>query len=840
MNEKVSSIVVSCVVAFAAASSVALAAEPDGGVTYDFGAISERRFHLPKVGEAGNLVDAEPFKRADWGPERASWEKFVKLPSTNAAPYRLSFRYKMLHTKGDLGLALVFYFRTDPQTGKLVEMSDHCDGRTYDVWGFNDEWATWTSVRKEFKSRPGADTVKICLQLMGTGKFEHADPSVVAVAAEESQPVTFEPTPVARLDGVFQVGEGQAGLLKFATSNLREKEMPLRKCDYRIELPHGIRFLGTSFDDAKTLKTEPAADGGTVTTFRAHPLAYYWWRVSPTILVAAEGPVGTRGEGAFTVFKDGKAVSDRTTVVFEIVPAVKAAALPKRYMNGCYFYQSEAIFNNDAADRAYAQLMGVAGVQWVISTSPTPNMVAAWRKAGIRKITPAINSFENGYHLGDKAGRPAADSFVRKGDNKNYNKYLDDSTCPLAVIEEREHFLKVTVPLMEKSLTGCDGLWANWEPFMYKGFGCACERCTAAYEAYRKNHPETTVAQFRSILHGRMVRTIDKYVRRFTGGEKSVGFLPGVSWRETASSWRQNRPSPESEPIDYAADLEWLEPWGPYYYWASTAPYSYKKRGPLVHFMAAKDMREQVDRDFPLPKRPKLMAFPNGVQGNWISQPEWIGMALDSFFFNRWEATCLYFFPEGYDARYWREFARSTERAAKYEDFVLDGVRCDDKTELQVIREYAKPSGYVTTYIPTLENVPMLQQASYRLGEARIVAVFNFWEKGAAYFRLRVTDLPDDRYTVQDETGTRYASTAPDGKWTADDLAAGVFARVGAARTCVFEICRGISAAKDEVTTAQLAKRCRAELSALAEVAEEDARYEAANTVRKTDKSGEM
>lgn len=375
---------------------------------------------------------------------------------------------------------------------------------------------------------------------------------------------------------------------------------------------------------------------------------------------------------------------------------------------------------------------------------------------------------------------------------------------------------------------------------MYKGKGCCCAKCKAAFAEWKKTHPNGTLTDFRSILHGRMVRTIDKHVRQATGGEKSVGFLPGVSWREMASSWREKNPSAESKPIDYAADLEWLEAWGPYYYWNTTIPYIYSKRGPLAHFAAAKDMREQTDRDFSLPKRPKLMAFPNSVQGEWISQPEWIGMALDSFFFNRWEATCLYFFPEGYDARYWRTFAEATSRAAKYEDFVLDGTRCDDKTELQVIREYAKPSGYVTTYIPSLKNVPMLQQASYRLGEARIVAVLNFWEKGPAYFRLRVTDLADDRYSVMDEKGTLYVSTAPDGKWTADDLAAGVFARVGAARTCVFEICRGTAAPKREVTTAELAKRCRVELPALADAAAADAAYEAANTVERVDSKGEL
>ena len=41
-----------------------------GGVDYDFAAITDKRFPIPKIGDAGNLVDAEEFFVDNWGKDR--------------------------------------------------------------------------------------------------------------------------------------------------------------------------------------------------------------------------------------------------------------------------------------------------------------------------------------------------------------------------------------------------------------------------------------------------------------------------------------------------------------------------------------------------------------------------------------------------------------------------------------------------------------------------------------------------------------------------------------------------------------------------------------------------
>jgi hypothetical protein len=820
---------------------------PDaGGVTYDFAAFTERLFPIPKTGAPGDLVDAEPFFDDPWGAGRKAWGKYIVLPAGTGRKFRYAFRYRMRHSKGNRGYAFVFYYNRDPQTGAFTIRKDvKGNNGSYHMWRLQDVWPEWSRFSREFQAPDGPDAVKIVIRIDGAGDLEFRDPSFMPVEAEAKFPIRAAFFPQSRLDGVYQVSEGQCGVMRLDFASTGAGKIPPEDCEFLLELPDCVRLLGTSLSDPGSRSTESLSDGRSRVRMRPRRGAFGPQHFHPTLLVGAVGSAGTAGVGTLEVFRDGRAVSERERIRFEIVPSVRAAQVPKRYMNGIFFYQRAAVFGDRRADGAFAGLMGDAGVRWVICNEKTDEQLRLWRAAGIRKITPQV-VVDNGYHLGSGAGRPAEDSFVRApsvAGFEKWNGYIDRSTCPLAVIEERDYFLKTTVPAITEALKGCDGLWANWEPFMYKGKGCCCGKCEKAFVEWRQAHPDGSRADFRSVLHGKLVRVIDKYVRQATGGAESVGFLPGISWREVASSWREKNPSPESKAIDYAADLGWIEPWGPYYYWDTAVPYLYEKRGPLVHFIAAKDIREQVDIDCPLPRRPKLMSFPNSVQaGSWISQPEWIGMAMDSFFFNRWEACCLYFFPEGYDARYWRTFAASTTRAAKYEDFVLDGERCDGRTKLMPIREYARPSTYVTAFIPRHRDVPLLQRASYRLGEEFAVAVFNFWEKGDAYFRLAVSDLADGKYRVFDENGVQYRPDAGRVFWTAAELAQGVFLRVKAARTCVFEIRPAAKASgpcSRVVTTAELAADCRAALPELADAAAKDAAGEAANKGEWVDAKGE-
>jgi hypothetical protein len=129
-----------------------------GGVAYDFAAITESRFPIPKIGDKGNLVDAEEFFEDNWGKGREAKAKFITLPDNKGSRFRLSFKYKMRHTKGELGYAFVFYYNRDPKTGKLVERKDvKASYSYYDVWVLQNEWAQLNRFSREFTAPAGPD-----------------------------------------------------------------------------------------------------------------------------------------------------------------------------------------------------------------------------------------------------------------------------------------------------------------------------------------------------------------------------------------------------------------------------------------------------------------------------------------------------------------------------------------------------------------------------------------------------------------------------------------------------------------------------------------------------------
>ena len=220
----------------------------------------------------------------------------------------------------------------------------------------------------------------------------------------------------------------------------------------------------------------------------------------------------------------------------------------------------------------------------------------------------------------------------------------------------------------------------NWEPYEFRGNGCICDRCRRAFAEYtgltedevaagwpkeldrRHGKWSEEIRRFRSWQHSQIVRKINGIVCAATGGEKSVGAIPGVCWRDMSSFLKTELRVDEIVVSEYAGSFKWMNPWGPYVFWNAAKGKTLGKPGEtfenapshVLHWLVARDVREQVDKDYPLEGgRPKLMAFPHGVQAwSWLTKPKWLGLACDAFFFWRWESVVPYNFPYGYDARY--------------------------------------------------------------------------------------------------------------------------------------------------------------------------------------------
>ena len=668
-------------------------------------------------------------------------------------------------------------------------------------------------------------------------------------------------------DGRYEIPEGQCGYLWFKWRSDRPVgEWDPTRFRFVLRLPPGVEYLASRLT-APTPPETCACDQGSVEyRFKlrqgggpgALPRAGFNSSDPFGVLVRAAGGLGPRGRASFHFEYDGKIASNAGCFEMSVVPRVGCAA-PKRYANGLItgadiFDFTHATVTN--ATELFAALLGDCGVRWVV-VNGSPRAFAALRANGVRHISRNTPAIINGFAIGEDGLRPPDERYVTddplEGPLEYLKYWVKRATCPVAVYTESKHFREHVVPLIERSCAGADGLWENWEPYYYAGKGCMCARCRAAFaefvgvsdEAMSRDWPVEIkrgrkwgdrILDFRAREHARIVHTIDKYVRRATGGDKSDGLIPAIAWIENGSWYHAHsrgkaRYVDEVCPRAYAGGLKWLNPWGPYAGFKGRNPKPYEKRVPLTSFVAAKDVRETVDRDYPDPsRRPRLMAFPLGYFGTYLSQPETMSMAMDSFFFNRWEASVVYYLPRGsMDARYWRAFAEANARAARYEDFVLDGRDVSCSVSAVPVKEYAVPCRLVTAYVPASTNMSPLQVAAYELGGARIAAVFNFWEKGESFFDLRAEGLAAGRYAVVDEDGVSHPRE-DGGAWTAEEVAAGIRLAVGAARTKVFEIRPEADApggAVRESRPSDVAREFAACRERLRAAAEADAREEA-------------
>ena len=829
-----------------------------GGTTFDLAAISAERFPVAEGGASGRCAITE---RGSAAPVPCATAKMPDRKDWIGQGARLSFRYRFrLKERGNhKGARLhVSFYRMDG--GKKVETQPPWEPRIYDTAG---EWRTFSTMLNGL--RHTAEFGDLAMNLNGgCGELEIKD---FRFLPETPDPhvVGLRLAGMGQMDGAVEIGAGQPLLLSFEwrATECRVREaaaLDWTRWEFRLELPKGIRCLDVPAARKGRCKIEERKDGTSSVTFgqrgeiRPHQGWDAWQSIGCLVenRLAAGEPVG---DGVLRLFHEGKEMSKPVVVRFRSGEPVQATSVPVEYVNGICSATDIHLFNDAGAADRYAAFMCGAGLRACGGRDPA--FRAALKAHGVKKFYGGSSWIANGYSVGTfppSTDKRPADQRFQPYDWSAVPSYRTNlfvnSTCPVAVYREASYFRERVVPYIAEDMKGNAGMMVNWEPDAYFGHGCACANCRAEFAKYcrldeadvAKDWPKCVMPggrfadrrnAFRSWQHGMVVKTIDKYVRKFSGGGKSDGFIPEIVWAELSTGTHDNPMQAEVDVYEYAGSLKWINPWGPYCWWDASNPYCYEKRLPVAPFAAAKDVRENVNRRFPEGKRPKLVAFPSGSQGQyWMTTPEWLGMAMDSFFYNGWEATHVYYFPRGYDARYWRAFADATSRAGRGERYVFGGTRTDDKTLVRTVAEYAANCRQVTGFLPSSTNMSPLQVVSYDRDGQRLVAALNFWEKGEAFFRLSLMDLKPGRYTVVSGGKTLWTKAAGTHTWTSEELARGLVAVVGAARTVDFEIVPAADegatgGAKEELTQDAVRARYRERRAALAEAAERDRASEA-------------
>ena len=797
---------------FAATPDLPEAVFDRGGNMFDLEKISAARFPIPEggfSGKASRLKDSDPLQPVVLSVD---WAKVRKTAKGGAKGFRLRYRYHNIKPGNGPGRVRIVVrgLATQPDCTRVKNQEDW----PIAIFETGNQWADF--YLPDVGIRTTSDWMELLLDPCGGfGELEIKDGSSVPFAKDEAlDPSKYHVAVMldvlSMFDGTFTLASGADNLIRFPW-RLNDPKLRLErsKLALKIELPAGVR-ASNSMDDVPG-EMMPRRDWNG------------WY--APFFHLRTDLPPGSPvGDGTVTAWYDGKPCSKPLTVKFAVEAPAVAKTAPKRYFNGACLVSPDADYSSAENLDAFARMTYAAGLRGIAGNINYHN---AFKKIGPLKWDSigayfVANGFTMGTHPPSWGKCPADQRFITIDKDGKLVPREAGGVCPSTVYLEKSYFRDMVVPCLAETASTRDCYMVNWEPNQYFGKGCFCTNCLAEFAA-SIGAAEADVASdwpacvrtggrffekaldFRARQHGRLIKTLDKTIRKMQG-PKSKGFCPELVWTEVTGDMLEDPLSREVAAKEYVGSLEWLNAWGPYVCWNAARPYMREKRRGVAEWAGAKAVFEHVRSVYG--RNPKLISFPSGMQGiRLVATPEWLGLCMDCYLLNGWEGSLVYYM-RGLDVRWWRKFAESTTRAAYYEDYVIDGVRRDESTSLRTVKEYASPCHQVSAYLLKAKDVSPLQAATYDLKGGRIVGVVNFWEEGAAFFRLSTRGLAAGEYTVVSDRETLW--TKPDGGhiWTAEELERGFAAGVGAARTKVFEIRPAAehaeSAAKNRQTPAGL------------------------------------
>ena len=732
------------------------------------------------------------------------------LPDAQGGTYKLSLEYRNQNagTSGFLQGVLVYY-KDAPVKGK--------DVKGYQLLQLSSS-PSWVNFSADLTVPPKTAALVIVLRADGCGRLLVRNVSLVRNAVDAAAPVIVESTPMGMLDNTYALASGDPGTMGFRLRNTLPKgQFKARKLKLRLELPACVELLGTNPLFGAGITSKPCTVEGKAYNVWELPFStvtpahlrngngFTGWNV-PGIIIRSKAAPGSSWPCRFQVTENGKVISNTGRITLKMIPALPEIPLPKRFLPGFSSVSNDVIFTSAEAREAFARfVVNKAGARW-ITAGATEAETAAFRKAGVKYLTTEPWSIANGYRLGRMpAAKKPAYSFYRDAQGRSV-EIGGPATCPAAVYNRTPYFNEVVVPQIRQSLQGGrDGLTPNWEPYSFVNKGCFCDTCREEFAKFA-NIPADKIREiwpkelqlgrpyreqairFRGLQHAKLILTLHEEVLK--AGGTAVGFCPEVGTDQIIRRPGYFEKQWEFTPYEYAGKTLWLNVWGPYVWFIGERPYVYRKGAHLRYWETIR----RVVRDYRTTlkgPRAKLLAMPHGNQVGTtaLGQPE--GMAMDqiSAYLAGFDASQLYFFPRGYDHRFWAELGRSSRLIALTEDVVMGG-KMLDSIEVTPLTPFPAPIRNISpSMMPDIKVSPLLQGVLFAKGGKFMAAAGNFWEKGDVVFSLRIADLPAGKFWQVREPATgRIFTRGPGVLYSSEDLKKGIPLHAGALRWVFFEL----------------------------------------------------
>ena len=729
--------------------------------------------------------------------------QYIDLPELNApAKFQLSLKCRgKINAVPGLNSFRVFAFFKDnlklyksKDTRKMLNHALKVSGK-------------WTNGTVSFIAPANTRKLGICLALYGSGQIFIDDVKLIKTKAADG--VVAKLIPCSFLDKVFVLSQNDPAVMAFAFQN--EKNTKIDQPYLYIKIPAGFKIIDQRYVTKLVEENDISENGQKYTVYkidlkklrRSFGKARLNTYNLASVMIKSSLPAGNKKYPATYWYQDGKYKSETENIELKVIPEIKSRQ-PKTFQTGA-MVRREADFVNKGV-KEFVDFYKKSGMNVVHGRSTVP-MNKAYKKAGLLRYTQPY-LLCNGYRIGPE-GKP--DNVKFQLADGSYRNKPREATCPVAVYKQSPYYKKEVLGMLKDILIKkdqSDSIMPNWEPYMFDFKGCFCPRCKEEFIKYSglkkaevdKVWPTKVIIKykkqwikFRSWQHGQMCAQLEKDISKIG---KSVGkdshFVPEIAWSQLIEN--SNSHFAQYNPKDYIDKLPVIEPWGPYIFYKFNEPYIYNPGIHLITFTAAKDIKKFVAKHIPDPaKRPKLIAFPHGYQlDSWVTEPEALAFETLCFFLNGWEGSIAYAFPKGYDNRWWSALADANKNIAEYEDFVFKGKKVDISTVSPVspvpdtnFPKFWSEGGNFIQKLPSLKTAKIIQSVEYKLGNKRLIAVGNFWQKGEVFVKLSVNDLPSNKkYVLREANANRCFGK----NLSTTELKKGLMVHVGALRWAFFTV----------------------------------------------------
>ena len=417
----------------------------------------------------------------------------------------------------------------------------------------------------------------------------------------------------------------------------------------------------------------------------------------------------------------------------------------------------------------------------------------------------------NGFHLHLKGEVyrtiPSEIAYIEREMSKRAN-----TVSPWALYRKHPWVVKnVLEPIRQAILRGdYEGVWANWEPFMFMENGDYSEGSKKEFIRWSKlpadevnklwphklvkRYPKKWKA-FRNWELAQWTKIVAETIRDASKEAGGDGYL--IISTVNDYMWDGGNI------VDYRTwpDFEYVwQTWNYYFVPVVTGEYPVSDRSCAPQLIRSGSLARHIDKVFGTNRKLKTSCVYGWDQGSSSLEgrcgfflPEQVGFLQLSTILAGMDIVSNYGEWPIFDGRYSAALARANTRIARWEDSVLKGrkerkhvtvpispypqtVSLLARPEDQKVGPWAHP-GYLFSY-------------EYALHGKRIIAVANTWDNGECFFKLKVLGRdPKKTYSLTEPEEKRiFADAAGNVALSAKDLANGVVLHVGAMRWGVFQI----------------------------------------------------